>query len=71
MDDADMTSERMEREEEARRRLLPAANEAEATGRCLWCDEPVAPGLRWCPATHPGEGCMTDWEYHQSRRARR
>ncbi len=27
------------------------------TGRCLWCDEPVEEGRRWCDA-----GCRTDWE---------
>jgi hypothetical protein len=21
---------------------------AKGTGRCLWCDEPVPPGVRWC-----------------------
>lgn len=39
-----------------------------ATGRCLWCDEPAAEGLRWCPATNPGESCMAEWEYAESRR---
>ena len=39
-----------------------------ATGACLWCNEPVADGLRWCPATNPGESCMAEWEYAESRR---
>ena len=44
------------------------ASGPKATGRCLWCDEPVVEGLRWCPATNPGESCMAEWEYAESRR---
>lgn len=29
----------------------------EATGCCLWCEEPVAEGRRWCNAA-----CRDDWE---------
>ena len=32
--------------------------EAKATGRCLNCDAPVAPGLRWCDAECRDEWCV-------------
>lgn len=35
----------------------------EATGFCLYCDEPVAPGLRWCNAE-----CRNDWQAEENRR---
>lgn len=28
-----------------------------ATGVCLWCHDPVNPGIRWCSA-----GCRDDFE---------
>ena len=28
------------------------------TGRCLWCDEPVEEGRRWCPRVE----CRDQWE---------
>lgn len=31
-----------------------------ATGRCLFCDSLLAPGLRWCDAA-----CRDDWENEQ------
>lgn len=43
----------------ARAHRLPAG--PAATGSCLWCDEPVASGVRWCSSD-----CRDDWE----RRAR-
>jgi len=33
---------------------------AQATGRCLWCNEPLADGRRWCDAE-----CRDEWERHQ------
>lgn len=33
-----------------------------ATGACLWCDEPTAPGLRWC-----GAECRDAWQHYESR----
>lgn len=27
------------------------------TGKCLWCDEDVGSGMRWCDAN-----CRDDWE---------
>jgi hypothetical protein len=31
-----------------------------ARGACLWCEEPLAPGLRWCDAD-----CRSDWEKYR------
>jgi len=30
---------------------------AVATGECLFCEEPLPPGVRWC-----GAECRDDWE---------
>lgn len=30
------------------------------TGACLWCDEPLPDGRRWCSPE-----CRDDWEAHQ------
>lgn len=32
--------------------IRSAGPEVEATGTCLFCDEPVAEGRRWCSAEH-------------------
>ena len=37
-----------------------------ATGRCLWCGEPLADGRRWC-----GPDCRDDWESHHAANRRR
>lgn len=42
-----------QRAEQARRVLHP-------TGECLFCEEPLPPGLRWC-----GVECRDDWEKMQ------
>jgi hypothetical protein len=31
--------------------------DAVATGACLWCEEPLPPGVRWC-----GAECRDDWQ---------
>ena len=36
--------------------------EAAATGQCLYCEEPLPVGLRWCDSD-----CRDDWEYEQKR----
>jgi hypothetical protein len=37
-----------------------------ATGYCLWCDEPLAAGRRWC-----GAECRDEWERgHDAARRR-
>ena len=45
-----------------------------ATGKCLYCDEPLAEGLRWCPGEEgePVEDtCMHQWQHEQARKAQR
>jgi hypothetical protein len=38
----------------------------ESTGYCLWCEEPLAMGRRWCSAE-----CREEWErYHAANRRR-
>ena len=47
-DEADVTAERMEKQEAA---LIAAARQPSgpvATGRCLYCDEIVGDAQRWC-----------------------
>jgi len=41
------------RAEQIRKTLQP-------TGECLFCEEPLSPGLRWC-----GKECLDDWEKMQ------
>lgn len=37
----------------------------QATGECLWCDEPVGEHIRWCCAE-----CRSDWETYKTARDR-
>lgn len=70
MDQFDAATEReMMDRDLAIARARSVAGEAIATGRCLWCDEPVEDGLRWCRPTNPGESCMQEWDYDRKRRA--
>lgn len=46
--------------EELRREIALRTRRPEGpqeTGHCLFCDEPLQPGQRWCDAT-----CRDDWE---------
>ena len=57
-DPIDDAQDHIEREEEMRRKYQPAVGlEAEATGECLNCFEPVPVSHRWCDAE-----CRRDWE---------
>jgi hypothetical protein len=38
----------------------------EATGYCLWCEEPLAEGRRWCCIE-----CREEWERHHAAARRR
>lgn len=52
MDDADISAERAEKEAP---HLIAASRKPEgpvATGRCLYCEEPLPKGQRWCDAEH-------------------
>lgn len=37
----------------------------ESTGKCLNCDDPLAPGAKFCSF-----GCAQDWEKRQQAKAR-
>lgn len=61
-DIADITGERAEHDAPyilaaSRKRGAPPA-----CGQCLYCDEPLADGLRFCDAN-----CCRDWEHEQER----
>lgn len=65
-DDADIS---FEREELARQSSLVTSKKPEGphpTGRCLWCDEIVGDGVRWCTGEH-----RDLWEAEQLRFGRR
>lgn len=56
MDEADRASEEEERNiAEALRTRKPEG--PAPTGRCLWCDEPLQYGARWCDSK-----CRDEWE---------
>ena len=60
MDVADIAQSAAERLEEAARRFGPGGHLAPgplATGYCLWCEEPLEGGRRWCDSD-----CRDDWE---------
>lgn len=57
-DEADLSSECMEREEEIKKKYRkPPGRVVEPTGFCLNCGEPLAPDVRWCD-----RDCQADWE---------
>ena len=58
MDEADISDERMEAEMSARLKHMREnqAKEAEATGSCLNCFEPLPIPKRWCDSD-----CQHDW----------
>jgi len=62
-DEADNAQDHMEREDVVRRkyRQIPTL-EAEVTGECLNCFEPVGFGMRWCDAD-----CRKDWDARRNR----
>lgn len=47
-DEVDMTAERDEREAPARLAASRKPYTPPANGRCFWCKDLVAPGLRYC-----------------------
>ena len=66
MDDVDITTERMEH---TLKGLISTSKRPEgpaATGRCLWCDEIVDDGVRWCSSE-----CAHDWHEESRLRAAR
>jgi hypothetical protein len=63
MDEADAANDRIEQEEELRRRAQPVGPEAVATGACLFCEEPTAG--RWCDLR-----CRDDWQARRTMAAK-
>ena len=57
-DEADLAQDHMEREDMVRRKYkqVPVL-EADITGECLNCYEPVGFGMRWCD-----KNCQEDWQ---------
>lgn len=58
IDRANEINERVLQAQLAHREYVP-----EPTGRCLHCDEKVAPGARFCDV-----GCRDDWEMERRQR---
>ena len=64
MDVMDKTQQDMEAIEElSHKYAVHDIKEAEETGYCLYCGEPVKEGRRWCNSE-----CRSAWEYEQKRR---
>lgn len=62
MDDADRTADRMEAEEELRRRA-PKKPELDPVGSCYYCGEDVAHPKKFCDST-----CAEDFEFEKRMR---
>lgn len=66
MDDADRAQELIEAEDERRRRQSAAAQTViQPTGFCLYCDNKLRPGQRWCDAE-----CLADYTAEQAAQKR-
>jgi hypothetical protein len=62
MDEIDQAQEKIEIGlEDAIRHARAGGPVAVATGRCLWCDEVLGDGQRWCH----GCSCRDSWEREQ------
>ena len=62
-DEADLAQSSIEAEDIIRRKYTrKPALEAEATGECLNCYEPIGFGMRWCDAD-----CQVDWKKRRDR----
>lgn len=62
-DEADLAQANSELDDLIRRKYTKKpALEAEATGECLNCYEPLEFGRRWCNAD-----CQSDWELRRRR----
>ena len=60
MDDADISQERLEREEEARRRYHQPVEITYYTS-CRWCGDDTENGVGCCC-----KDCHTDWHKHEA-----
>lgn len=62
-DELDQIQERMERDEELRKKYTPKPIEIKSIGKCLYCGESLEDGQRFCDAD-----CRDDFEYMIYRR---
>lgn len=62
MDEVDITAEREERFAPFVIAASKKPSGPAATGHCLYCDEPVGDGHRWCSAEH-----RDAWQKEQTR----
>jgi hypothetical protein len=63
MDPADQADQEIEMQRKVQlQHMHKDTPEAIAIGECLWCGEPLAPGMRWC-----GKECRDDWEKEVNR----
>jgi hypothetical protein len=61
-DELDQIQERMEQEEELRRKYTPKPIAIKSIGRCLYCNTPLDGELRFCDSD-----CRDDYEYMMIR----
>ena len=62
-DDVDLAQDHIEREEAMRRKYKATPKlEAEPTGECLNCYEPVSLDMRWCD-----KDCQEDWQKRRNK----
>ena len=57
-DELDAIQDRMEQEEELRKKYTPKPVVIKSIGKCLYCGTPLEGDLRWCD-----EDCRDDYEY--------
>jgi hypothetical protein len=57
-DEIDQIQDRMERDEELRRKYTPKPPTLKSTGSCLYCGEDLSSDRRWCDAD-----CREDYEF--------
>lgn len=57
MDDVDKAQHEIEAIVTSKMEALKPHRDAEPTGECLWCGEPLPDGRRWCDAD-----CRDHWE---------
>lgn len=62
-DEFDAIQDRMEQEEELRRKYTPKPVEIISIGKCLYCAENLDEGLRFC-----NSDCRDDFEYMIQRK---
>jgi len=67
-DEADLADEFQERflQDSLQRQLSGQRLAPKSTGKCLYCEEPLAPTKRWCDSD-----CRDDWEREENARRRR